>query len=576
VRGALPEPCSPALAPYARAFADPDAPCLHYCSVGADASLVEARWTRGQFWALALRAAGALRAHGVCRGDCQLHCFSANRVEDLACRLAAVMLGSIPVTVNWQADKLEQVRHKRTASGARLILYDGGFSEDLLSGLKDDQPDAVFLAAESIHAAAPLEWANAVADLDEDDPQIVIFTSGSTGLPKGARHAFRSYRTNAATFTDFMETRDEPQLGAAVVNPLHHANATAIADWRLRSPNAEIVLFDRYSTGYWAKLTELAEQGLRIVAPLTARHFDFLETLVAEERLGVAPDRFKRAAAHIDFLLGSAPVGPSTVAKLRRFAGKAPLVRFGATETCLQALGTPRALSERAKLAAFERGWGHRSGRQPGYWIGRPHPPHTQARIVAAVDPRSPHFMAPRGEGEAGYLIVRGDNLMQGYLGDPQATAAVFHDGWYTGLLDVGFWLKNPEDGEFDFYWMSRESNLLIRGGANYAYEQINRELSSFLAEHAGLAESEFELAVVGLKLDSEHEDACCVTVSPLSERARAMQGEIQEALLRSAAEQVGKGAKPDRVRFEPIPKNFKGAILANELKRAFAADENG
>ena len=39
--------------------------------------------------------------------------------------------------------------------------------------------------------------------------------------------------------------------------------------------------------------------------------------------------------------------------------------------------------------------------------------------------------------------------------------------------------LKNKADGGSDFFWCSRDSALLIRGGANYSYEQINAELQA-------------------------------------------------------------------------------------------------
>ena len=64
---------------------------------------------------------------------------------------------------------------------------------------------------------------------------------------------------------------------------------------------------------------------------------------------------------------------------------------------------------------------------------------------------------------------------------DAAATAkALRDDGWYLNLGDVGFWLGSASDGGRDFYWRARDSALLIRGGANYAYEQINAELAAF------------------------------------------------------------------------------------------------
>jgi len=79
-------------------------------------------------------------------------------------------------------------------------------------------------------------------------------------------------------------------------------------------------------------------------------------------------------------------------------------------------------------------------------------------------------------------LVTRGNNLMTGYVKNDQATQEALHvpsdDGgglpWYVNLGDVCFWLTNKHDGGQDFYWVSRDSNLLIRGGANYSYDQVS------------------------------------------------------------------------------------------------------
>lgn len=50
-------------------------------------------------------------------------------------------------------------------------------------------------------------------------------------------------------------------------------------------------------------------------------------------------------------------------------------------------MGTPLYLSEEERLTAFEAGWKHvhKGQEQVGYYIGRPHPPHTEARIVTST-----------------------------------------------------------------------------------------------------------------------------------------------------------------------------------------------
>jgi acyl-[acyl-carrier-protein]-phospholipid O-acyltransferase/long-chain-fatty-acid--[acyl-carrier-protein] ligase len=60
---------------------------------------------------------------------------------------------------------------------------------------------------------------------------------------------------------------------------------------------------------------------------------------------------------------------------------------------------------------------------------------------VRIVDPES---FAPRLEGESGLILVKGPNIMRGYLNRPDKTAEVLRDGWYIsgdiGRLDeAGF-----------------------------------------------------------------------------------------------------------------------------------------
>ena len=72
---------------------------------------------------------------------------------------------------------------------------------------------------------------------------------------------------------------------------------------------------------------------------------------------------------------------------------------------------------------------------------------------------------------------------MSGYINDPDGTKKVLRNDWYIGFKDICFSLKNETDGELDFFWVGRDSAMLIRGGANYAYDQMNSELKHFVIE---------------------------------------------------------------------------------------------
>jgi acyl-CoA synthetase (AMP-forming)/AMP-acid ligase II len=228
-------------------------------------------------------------------------------------------------------------------------------------------------------------------------------------------------------------------------------------------------------------------------------------------------------------------------------------------------------LSQNELTTAFEAGWSYRyqGEKKAGYYIGREHYPITRVKVVKSIDPENKDYFQPCKPGEPGYLITQGANIMAGYVGDTEATKEVFREGWYTGLGDIVFTLRNNRDGQLDYYWLSRESALLIRGGANYACNQVAAELSKVLVEDFHLKTEQFKLAVIGLRVESEHEDSCCVTIE-LSKEAANLESELETNFIAKASKRVSKGARPDYIRFAKIPVSFKGLVLASELKQDF------
>lgn len=330
--------------------------------------------TRGELWARASRLARALRRrHGLGKGDRFVHLFCGNSVEDVALRVAAAMVGAVPVTVNWDSDPVDRILYKVQSSGARLVLThagtpaeqaaavcaaaadggDGGTTTTLLpAGVAVVDVQSLLAPGEGEEEGgdgylAPEDFA---ADLGEEDARIIIYTSGSSGEPKGVLLPYRSYATNRPTFESFLGLEDPSlRFTPILVNPLHHTNSTALSDWALRRPGTRLHLFERYTTGYWAVVARVTlgmedgdgdgdgdgsqalpaageavdeavrrqlAAGVRVVCPTVSRHFDFLESLVEEGRLPCDPQLLKAVAPVVTFLIGSAPVGPGTVARL--------------------------------------------------------------------------------------------------------------------------------------------------------------------------------------------------------------------------------------------------------------------
>lgn len=556
---------------------------VEYLSVGEDKELLSRRLSRAEFVNLAERGASILVDNGLVRGDRYVHYFTENRLEDLVLRLSSVLSGTVPVTVNWQADDAERIAYKADVTQSKLAMVDAGSDRAALGSRIKIIDAAQALASSSPTQRSVVDWE---VTKPEDD-RIIIFTSGTTGKPKGVRLSYGAYSANRATFEDFLQVGDDSLLECVVTNPFHHTNSTAITDWCLRrwKQNSKIRLLQRYTTAYWKvvaaagldltfgedlvvqKATDDERSRRRrrtVVCPLVSRHVDFLDDLCSKSKLPVPLDVFREAASRVALLLGSAPVGPTTVERLEKWCGRLPVVRFGSTETCLQVAGTPLSMSEDERLEAFKRGWAHRfkDEAKPGYYIGTDHRPWTSVRVVKSVDSASEKYLVDCEEGEPGFFITRGANLMTAYVGNNNSSP-FSDDGWYLKLGDVGFALDK------NLYWQSRDSAMLIRGGANYAYEQINAELKQFVKNQYDI--DDVELAVVGIKLNSEHEDSCCLTIElPPGHPKRDV---IQQTFLVEAKTKVSKGAKVDKLRFAPLPKNFKGIVLVRDLVAQWKAE---
>ncbi|HBF79327.1 MAG TPA: 4-coumarate--CoA ligase family protein, partial [Streptomyces sp.] len=114
--------------------------------------------------------------------------------------------------------------------------------------------------------------------------------------------------------------------------------------------------------------------------------------------------------------------------------------------------------------------------------------PGTEMRIVSLTDPGT-----DLGTGADGEILIRGPQVMKGYLGRPDATAAMIDpDGWlHTG--DVG---RVDEDGWL--YVVDRVKELIKYKG----YQVAPADLEALLLTHDAIADA----AVIGVRDDDGNE----------------------------------------------------------------------
>lgn len=159
--------------------------------------------------------------------------------------------------------------------------------------------------------------------------------------------------------------------------------------------------------------------------------------------------------------------------------------------------------------------------------------------------------------GETGELVAKGENVMLGYWGQPQATADVLHDGWlWTGDLAT-------EDEEGYLYIVGRQSDMIKSG----AHRIAPKEIEDVLLEYDAV----FEVAVIGVDDDilGETLRACVVLKEPGCCNA--------EALLRHCQKILPHYKVPHSVVFyEELPKTESGKIRKSDLKAGISLQGGG
>jgi long-chain acyl-CoA synthetase len=173
---------------------------------------------------------------------------------------------------------------------------------------------------------------------------------------------------------------------------------------------------------------------------------------------------------------------------------------------------------------------------------------------VRLVDPDGNIVEGP-GEGE---LFSRSPYLMNGYLDDPDATAACTTD---DGFLTSGDIARRDEDGFL--YIIDRVKDLIITGGSNV----YPREVEEVLATHPAVA----EVAVIGTA-DEQWGEAvtACVVLRDGHD--------LDEAALDAHCRTTLAGYKvPKRYEVVPVlPRNAAMKILKRELRDQLATTSDG
>ncbi|WP_183093035.1 FadD3 family acyl-CoA ligase [Nocardioides stalactiti] len=358
---------------------------------------------------------------------------------------------------------------------------------------------------------ATAEEVEARADaVSPDDVADILFTSGTTGRPKGAMSAHRQSIGVARAWADLGGvTADDRYL---VINPFFHSFGYKIGI---------IVGLLTGATLYPVATFDL-DETMRIIENERITLLPGAPTIF--QSLLAAPGRSDHDLSSVRLAVTGAAVVP--VVLIERMRAAAPeglaiehvVTAFGMTEAVVVTMCRE---DDSAETVAT-----------------------TCGRAVPGMETR---IDAPAGE--EGELLVRGDNVMLGYLDDPAATAeAIDEDGWlHTG--DVG---TLDEHGNLRI--TDRLKDMYISGGFNV----YPAEVEQALLRMDGIN----DVAVVGVPDERMGEIGKAYVV--LAEGVDL----TAEDVIAFAKERLANFKAPRLVeRIDVLPRNLSGKVLKNELR---------
>ena len=477
--------------------------------------------TYGQLAESIRRVATGLARRGFVKGDV-FAIYSPNLPEYEVLFNAVASLGGISTTIN-PLYTVGELTNQLRDSAARFLITVPMFLDKAQEAARAAGIEDVYVFGEAAGArpfaellAAP-PTPPAVTIDPREDIVALPYSSGTTGLPKGVMLTHRNLVANlcqceGTTGFDGFKERDV----IVCVMPLFHIYGMVVIMKLGLSQGGTIVTMPRFDMQeFLATVQKYKATIVPIVPPIVlamAKHPEL--------------EKFDLSSVRLAFT-GAAPLGEDIARALSKRLGCPVVQGYGMTEASpvTHLSPTVNAPSKPGSIGVVV--------------------PNTEVRIVDVVSG------ADVAQGQEGELLIRGPQIMKGYLNQPEATAeAIDAERWYHSG-DVGYL-----DGEGWFYIVDRTKELIKYKGMQVA----PAELEALLLTHPAVLD-----AAVIRKADEEAGEVpkAFVVLKP-DDASRATTAETITAFV------AGQVAPHKRIRhlefIDQIPKSASGKILRRVL----------
>ncbi len=479
-----------AAVPDIRAEKSPDDACV------ADDSM---DLTNSDFLDRVRLASAALRRRGITSGDV-VAVMLPNRIELVSTLFAAWRLGAAVTPINPELTAVE-AEYQIADSGAKIVIVDSSKLSCPTMPVTDLLDSAEDVGAEP---AVPT---------DTSQLALLIYTSGTTGKPKGVMlgHANLSAMCEMA----IESVRLTEQGHSLLILPLFHANGIVVSILSPLLAGGRATIAGRFSAKTFFRTVEKVRPTYFSAVPAI---YAMLSALPEDEHPDLSSVRLA--------VCGAAPMPAELIDRFELRFGIPVVEGYGLSEgTCASTINPVDGI------------------RKPGT-VGLP----MRGQDVAIMDPSG--GLVPAGM--SGEVVVRGPNVMRGYLNRPDETAKTIVEGWlHTG--DVG---RFDVDGYLVL--VDRIKDLIIRGGENI----YPKEIESVLYRHSEVLEA----AVIGAPHDVLGEVPMAFVA--LRPAATVWTEELHELCRESLSTYK---LPTDIITVETLPKNAVGKIDKPTLRKGLS-----
>jgi acyl-[acyl-carrier-protein]-phospholipid O-acyltransferase/long-chain-fatty-acid--[acyl-carrier-protein] ligase len=379
--------------------------------------------------------------------------------------VATLMSGRVPVMINYSTGAEQNVRYAQRKCDFRTVIT----SRRLLQKIDCPEVEGMVFIEDIMERVSPVEKVKAavmsrlpasmimkrVFQCSEDDNAVILFTSGSEKDPKAVQLTHRNILSNIEGFSKVFDLSSEDRMLATL--PYFHVFGLTV--------------------NLWAPLYH----GMTIITYPNPLDFKRVCDIAREERptMMVGTPSFLRG-----YLLKSEEGDFESIRIAISGADKCPdTLREGFLKkhgiTLLEGYGTTETSPVISANTLEEN--------RPG----------SVGKVIPDVQVKIENYETGEecGPGETGRVLVKGDNVMKGYLEDFEETSMRIRHGWYdTG--DMGYL---DEDG---FLWHAGRLKRFVKiGGEMVSLVRVEDVLEKFLPENVSCCVVEVPDAIKGAKI---------------------------------------------------------------------------